>query len=157
MSMQHDRGMWGSRLGFILATAGSAVGLGNIWGFPTQVGRGGGAVFVLVYLVCVAVICVPIVIAELTMGRHTRKAPVGAFRAMSPTKSSRWWLAGALAVMAPVGILSFYVVIGGWTLTYVWFAATGGMAPGADEAEALFEAFTANGVRASCAPCCSSS
>ena len=79
MSAATDRGAWGSRLGFILAAAGSAVGLGNIWGFPTQVGQGGGAVFVLVYLVCVGLICSPIMIAEITIGRRGQRDPVSVF------------------------------------------------------------------------------
>ena len=72
MVAEHNRGTWGSRGGFILAAAGSAVGLGNIWGFPTQVGKGGGAAFVLVYLICVLLICFRILIAELTIGRHAQ-------------------------------------------------------------------------------------
>ncbi len=135
--------MWGSRLGFILAAVGSAVGLGNIWGFPTQVGRGGGAAFVLVYLVCVAVICAPLVIAEIALGRTSRRAPVGAFLHVKP--GSGWGAAGALAVLTCVGILSFYVVIGGWTLAYVWFSATGSLVGDADASGSLFTDFTANG------------
>ncbi len=118
-----DRGAFGSRFGFILAAAGSAIGLGNIWGFPTKVGQGGGAAFVLVYLVCVALICAPIMIAEFAVGRRSRKDPVGAFRVIKP--GSAWWLTGALGVLAGVGILSFYSVIAGWTIAYVYFAATG--------------------------------
>ena len=141
--MSAERGMWGSRLGFILAAAGSAVGLGNIWGFPTQVGRGGGAAFVLIYLLCVAVICAPLVVAEVALGRTSRRAPVGAFLHVSP--GSRWWAAGALAVLTCVGILSFYVVIGGWTLAYVWFAASGALVGDAEASGHLFGTFAANG------------
>ena len=72
-----DRGMWGSRIGFILAAAGSAVGLGNIWGFPTQVGLGGGAVFVIVYLLCVFFICAPIFISTIAAGIHVCWMGVG--------------------------------------------------------------------------------
>jgi SNF family Na+-dependent transporter len=68
------------------------VGLGNIWGFPTQVGQGGGAAFVLVYLVCVAFICAPILIAELAIGRRAQKDPVGAFSVIRP--GTPWWIAG---------------------------------------------------------------
>ena len=81
MASSPGRGTWGSRSGFILAAAGSAVGLGNIWGFPTRVGQGGGAVFVLVYLACVLFICFPIMIAELALGRRAQKDPVGSFLA----------------------------------------------------------------------------
>jgi NSS family neurotransmitter:Na+ symporter len=134
MQTSAERGNWGSRLGFILAAAGSAVGLGNIWGFPTQVGRGGGAAFVLLYLVCVFFICAPIMIAELAVGRRAQKDPVTAFRVIKP--GSRWWLTGALGVLAGVGILSFYSVIAGWTLAYIWYAAIG--APGTGDATAAF-------------------
>ncbi|HJO39308.1 MAG: sodium-dependent transporter [Vicinamibacterales bacterium] len=138
-----DRGMWGSRFGFVLAAAGSAVGLGNIWGFPTQVGQGGGAAFVLLYLACIAFICFPILIAELALGRRTQTDPVGAFRAVRP--NSKWWLAGAMFVAAGVGILSFYAVIAGWTLAYIWFAGTGAAGSSAEEIGAFFTEFTASG------------
>ena len=138
-----ERGMWGSRAGFILAAAGSAVGLGNIWGFPTQVGQGGGAVFVLVYLACVFLICAPIFIAEIILGRGAQKGPVGAFKAYAPKSS--WWMVGALGVMAGVGILSFYAVIAGWTVAYIWFMGFGDVGQDAQEIGAYFGGFTANG------------
>ena len=138
-----DRGAWGSRLGFILAAAGSAVGLGNIWGFPTQVGQGGGAVFVLVYLVCVSFICFPIMIAELAIGRRAQKDPVGAFAVIKP--GSPWWAVGALGVMAGVGILSFYSVIAGWTIAYIWFTGTGAVHGSQEAIGTFFSDFTANG------------
>lgn len=142
MAGSTERGMWGSRLGFILAAAGSAVGLGNIWGFPTQVGRGGGAIFVLLYLVCVFVICFPIVIAELAVGRRAQKDPVGAFAVISP--NTPWWLVGALGVITGVGILSFYSVIAGWTLAYVWFTATGAVTGSPDAIGQFFGRFVAD-------------
>ena len=142
MAMAGGRGTWGSKFGFVLAASGSAVGLGNIWGFPTQVGQNGGAAFVLVYLGCVAFICLPIMIAELAIGRRTQRDPIGAYRLLRP--GTPWWLAGALGVAAGVGVLSFYSVIAGWALAYVWFAFTG--APGTEPAEigAFFGTFTAN-------------
>ena len=136
------RGAFGSRIGFILAAAGSAVGLGNIWGFPMQVGQGGGAAFVLVYLLCVFLICAPIMMAELLVGRRGRKDPVGSFRVLRPGKP--WWLAGALGVMAGVGILSFYSVIAGWTIAYIWFTATGAVAGSPEAIGGFFGSFTAN-------------
>ncbi len=87
--MTAGRGTWGTRAGFILAAAGSAVGLGNIWGFPTQVGQGGGAAFVVIYLLCVAVICLPIMVGELAIGRRTLQSPVG-----SPSQPSSHELPG---------------------------------------------------------------
>lgn len=139
MALTSDRGMWGSRLGFILAAAGSAVGLGNIWGFPTQVGRGGGAIFVLLYLVCVFLICFPIVIAELAIGRRAQKDPVGSFAAIRP--GTPWWLVGMLGVVTGVGILSFYAVIAGWTVAYVWFTATGAVTGSPEAIGQFFGAF----------------
>ncbi|MBC7187322.1 MAG: sodium-dependent transporter [Calditrichaeota bacterium] len=114
---QHvQRGTWGSRVGFVLAAAGSAIGLGNIWRFPYVVGENGGAAFVLLYLLCVLFISAPVMIAELALGRHTQRNPIGAFTALVP--GSRWKLVGALGVLTGVGILSFYSVIAGWTLQY---------------------------------------
>jgi len=138
-----QRGSWGSRVGFILAAAGSAVGLGNIWGFPMQVGKGGGAIFVLLYLVCVFVICFPIMVAELALGRASGKSPVEAFSAMKPR--TPWWLVGALCVMAGVGILSFYAVIAGWTLAYVGYTATGAVSGTPQEIAGFFQNFVASG------------
>ena len=120
-----ERGFWGSRLAFILAASGSAIGLGNIWGFPTRVGQGGGAAFVLIYLVCIFFICAPILIAEIALGRAAGLSPVGAYERFRP--GSKWWLVGALGVVAGVGIVSFYSVIGGWTLAYIGIAAAGGL------------------------------
>jgi len=143
MITSDSRGAWGSRLGFILAAAGSAVGLGNIWGFPMQVGRGGGAMFVLLYLVCVFLVCFPILIAELALGRSSGKSPIEAFAVTKP--KSPWWMVGALGVMAGVGILSFYSVIAGWTLSYIWFTATGAVSGSQEEIGAFFSAFVADG------------
>ncbi|HSG00239.1 MAG TPA: sodium-dependent transporter [Vicinamibacterales bacterium] len=137
-----NRGAFGTRMGFILAAAGSAVGLGNIWGFPTQVGRGGGAAFVLVYLVCVFLICAPIMIAELAVGRRAKKDPIGAFRVIRP--GSAWWLTGLLGVLAGVGILSFYSVIAGWTIAYIYFTLTGAVHGSSEAVGAFFGSFTAN-------------
>lgn len=136
------RGAWGSRLGFILAAAGSAVGLGNIWGFPTQVGRGGGGAFVVLYLICVFLICAPIMLAEITIGRRAQKDPVTAFRVLRP--GTAWWLTGLLGVLAGVGILSFYSVIAGWTIAYVWFTATGAVTGSSEDIGSFFGRFVAN-------------
>lgn len=143
MIASEGRGNWGSRLGFILAAAGSAVGLGNIWGFPMQVGRGGGAIFVLLYLACVFVICFPIMVAELALGRSSGKSPIEAFAVTKP--KTPWWIVGALGVMAGVGILSFYSVIAGWTLSYIWFTASGAVVGTPEEIGGFFGSFVAQG------------
>ncbi len=111
-----------------MATVGSAVGLGNIWRFPTVVGRTGGALFVLIYLIVVLLVGVTAMIAEFTLGRHTRQSPLSAFRTLKPNSS--WWAAGALSVAAVVLILSFYSVIAGWSVAYViryWTGALSGL------------------------------
>ncbi len=137
-----DRGMWSSRLGFVLAAAGSAVGLGNIWGFPTQVGRGGGAAFVVVYLLCVFLVCAPIMIAEFAIGRRGKKDPAGSFEVIKP--GSSWRFVGLLGILAGVGILSFYSVIAGWTIAYIYFTVTGAVAGSPDAIGQFFTNFVAN-------------
>ena len=143
MNQTPSRGMWSSRAGFILAAAGSAVGLGNVWGFPTRVGQGGGATFVVVYLACIFLICAPIMAGEIALGRRTRQSPIGAFAALAPGR--RWWLVGGLGVLAGVGILSFYSVIAGWAVAYVWFTMSGAVSGGPDEVGGFFAEFTGNG------------
>lgn len=140
--MATDRGTWGTRAGFILAAAGSAVGLGNIWGFPTQVGQGGGAAFVLVYLICVLLICFPIMLGELSIGRRAQQSPVGSFAHIRP--GTRWWLVGGLGVLTGAGILSFYSVIAGWTVAYIWFTLTGQVSGDQQAIGDFFAEFTAN-------------
>lgn len=112
------RGTWNSKLGFILAAAGSAVGLGNIWRFPTEAASNGGAAFLIVYLICVFLIGFPIMIAELSIGRSSQKNPVGAFKALSRNKF--FPLVGLWGVLCGVMILSFYTVIAGWTFSHVF-------------------------------------
>ena len=143
--MTNDRGSWGSRPGFILAATGSAVGLGNIWGFPTQVGQGGGAAFVLIYLVAVVFICAPILLGEVLVGRYAQLGPAGAVRRISPT--GPWWVIGLLAVAAGTFILSFYAVIAGWTVQYLWLAVTNGLASDAEGSGALFGQLAADSSR----------
>lgn len=121
--MNQNREQWGSRLGFILAAAGSAIGLGNIWMFPKTAGENGGGLFVLLYLLCVMVIGIPLMLAELAIGRASQSNAVGSFKKLSPGKP--WFLTGGLGVLAGFLILSFYAVIGGWILIYLWDSITG--------------------------------
>ncbi len=114
---------WGSKFGFILAAAGSAIGLGNIWKFPYIAGENGGAAFIFVYLICIAIIGLPVLIGEILLGRTTQRNPVGAFKKLS--KSKFWISVGFLGVLAGFIILSFYVVIAGWSLGYIWEAISG--------------------------------
>lgn len=111
------RGNWGTRLGFILAAAGSAVGLGNIWKFPYITGENGGGYFVLIYLVCIAVVGLPIMIAEVLVGRATQSTPVQAFAELAG-KASHWKLVGWMGVATGFVILSYYSVVAGWAGNY---------------------------------------
>ena len=121
------RGQWGSRLGFILAAAGSAVGLGNIWKFPASAGTNGGGLFVLIYLACVAAVGLPVMIAEVLIGRRVQKSPVPAFSELGKQSGSSvpWSIVGWMGVVSGFLILSFYSVVAGWTLHYVYLAVTG--------------------------------
>ena len=116
--MSTDRGQWSSKAGFILAAAGSAIGLGNIWRFPYVAGENGGAVFVVLYLIFVFLIGLPYMIAELALGRSVQKNPVGAIKAIKPGSAWKW--VGYLGVLTGVGILSFYGVVAGWTFGYIF-------------------------------------
>jgi len=133
-----ERGNFGSRFGFILAAAGSAIGLGNIWRFPYFAGEHGGGAFVLVYLVFVVLIGIPVILAELSIGRASQKNPVGAFRALAP--GSAWPVVGLLGVTCAFAILAFYSVVAGWTLGYLYESLTGGLSgvTTAEKSEALF-------------------
>jgi len=132
-------GQWSSRLAFILAATGSAVGLGNIWKFPYIAGENGGGAFVLIYLLCIAVIGIPIMMAEVLIGRRGRQSPINSMRSLAKEeKASRAWvLLGGAGVLAGFLILSYYSVIAGWALSYVFRTGSG-----------LFEGLTADGVQA---------
>ena len=131
-------GQWSSRLAFILAATGSAVGLGNIWKFPYIAGENGGGAFVLVYLVCIAVIGFPIMMAEVMLGRRGRQSPINTMRTLASEErvSPHWQWLGWAGVLAGFLILSYYSVIAGWALAYVFRAGSG-----------LFTGLTADGVQ----------
>lgn len=118
------RAHWGSRAGFILAAAGSAVGLGNIWKFPYITGENGGGMFVITYLACVAFVGLPVMVAEILMGRSTQSSPVGAYRKLAGP-GSPWMSMGWLGLASAFVILSFYSVVAGWSLHYTWLAVSG--------------------------------
>ncbi len=137
------RPKWGSRIGFILAAAGSAVGLGSVWRFPYYTGRNGGAAFVLVYLVLVALVGLPVQWLELSIGRATGKNPVGAYEA-AHRPGSPWRLLGYLGILVGIAILSYYTVVAGWTVGYIVLSAFGSaMRPELPPAE-VFHRFTAD-------------
>ena len=122
--MSNEREQWGSKLGFIFAAAGSAVGIGNIWKFPSMAGENGGGAFTIIYLICILIVGLSIVIAELVIGRKTQLSPVGAFNKLSGISNWKW--VGFLGVASAFVILSFYGVVGGWTLKYTILALSGG-------------------------------
>lgn len=123
------RKRWSSKWTFILATTGAAVGLGNIWKFPYVAGVNGGGAFVLIYLLCVLIVGLPLLIAELILGRHGRQNPVAALRsiALESGRSPHWNLLGALCTFSGFLILSYYSMIAGWALDYVVQTALGNL------------------------------
>ena len=138
-------GHWSSRMAFVLAVTGSAVGLGNVWKFPYIAGQNGGGAFVLVYLFCVVLIGMPVMMSEILIGRRGRRNPVATMRLLGEEEGSskHWRLLGGLGVVAGILILSYYSVIAGWTLAYIVKSA-GGAFSGATPAEvgAQYDAFT---------------
>ncbi|MCP4131594.1 MAG: sodium-dependent transporter [bacterium] len=142
------REQWGTKIGFVFAAAGSAVGLGNIWKFPYETGNHGGAAYVLIYLVFVILLGLPIMMSELLIGRRTRKDPVGAFKTMFEGKSWTW--VGYLGVLSGFFILSFYSVVGGWTLGYIIKSIQGVVSSIKDVsvAKATFDNFAASPLEA---------
>ncbi len=114
----------GSRLGFILLSAGCAIGIGNVWKFPYMVGENGGAIFVLFYLLFLAILGVPVMTMEFAMGRAAQKSPVRMYQALEP-KNSKWHLHGIPSLIGNYLLLMFYTVVTGWMLNYFVFAAQG--------------------------------
>jgi NSS family neurotransmitter:Na+ symporter len=115
--MTTERAQWTGRLGFILAAAGSAIGLGNIWKFPYITGENGGGLFVLIYLFCIGLVGIPIMMAEIMIGRAARKQPVEAFHTLQGRRTA-WASVGWLGVLAGFVILSYYIVVAGWAMDY---------------------------------------
>jgi NSS family neurotransmitter:Na+ symporter len=113
----NQRDGFGSRFGVLVAVAGSAVGLGNLWRFPYMVGNNGGAAFIILYLAFVIVLCLPIMFSEFIIGRRTQSNAFGAIKKLAPR--SGWLTIGVISVVASVAIMSFYSVVGGWTLDYI--------------------------------------
>ena len=146
-SSESRHGMWSSRWLFVLAASGSAVGLGNIWKFPYITGENGGGAFVLIYLACVALVGVPIMIAEVLIGREGRQSPINTMRMLTQQhrRKPAWVLVGWMGVLAGFLILSYYGVIAGWALFYVMRMAEGTFnGVSADFASQAFNDFLAN-------------
>ena len=132
-----SKNQFGSKIGLIAATVGSAVGLGNVWRFPAEAQENGGAAFLLLYIVCVFLLGIPVMIGEFSLGRGTRANAADAFSKLKPR--GNWWLIGLIAISASYIILSFYMVVAGWTLEYMWQSLTG------DLYEPVKTAITASG------------
>ena len=124
--MSVEREQFGSRLGFILAAAGSAVGIGNLVGFPVNAAKNGGGAFLLIYAIFVFLICLPVMMAEMAIGRKSEKEPVGAYQSLGG-RSTAWSIAGLLGVITPFMIAVFYMVITVWIFGYVVMALTGNL------------------------------
>jgi NSS family neurotransmitter:Na+ symporter len=137
--MTEPRGQWSGRMGFILAAAGSAIGLGNLWKFPYMTYENRGGAFVLVYIAAVVLVGVPIMMAEVLLGRRTRRCPVGAYLVASKKRpGGRTWVSvGYLGVFAGFVILSYYSVVAGWTLDYILLSLLGKLGPLARDPAAL--------------------
>lgn len=114
---------FGSKLALVAATVGSAVGLGNVWRFPAETQANGGAAFLLVYILCVFLLGIPVMLGEFSLGRGIREDAVGVYRRLSG--NTPWRFAGVLPILASYIILSFYIVVAGWTLEYFFFSVTG--------------------------------
>lgn len=125
-----QRENFGNRFGVLVAMAGSAIGLGNLWRFPYMVGEYGGAAFIFVYIICFFLLCLPILIAEVTVGRRSQTNAFRAFHRLAP--GSRWNLVGILMVATPIIVVSYYSVIGGWSIEYFIKACSLDFSTGAD-------------------------
>lgn len=140
-------GMWTGRWAFVLAASGSAVGLGNIWKFPYITGENGGAAFVLVYLACIVAIGVPVMMAEILIGRSGRQSPINSFLLLAKrhSLSSSWSLIGWLGVVTGFLILSFYSVVAGWVLHYLVQVVSGAFSQAtAESVDVAFNSFVSN-------------
>lgn len=143
---KNDRVNFGSKIGAILAAAGSAVGLGNIWRFPYETGNHGGAAFILVYLACILILGLPIMIAEFTVGRRAKASTGKAYSILAP--GTQWKWLGFLGVLAGLLILGYYSVVAGWTLEYTLTAVTNGFeGKGPEYFVEAFQSFSQDPIR----------
>ena len=131
-----NRDNFRSRIGVLLALAGSAIGLGNLWRFPYLLGTNGGAAFIIIYLFFVFIICLPIMFSEFTIGRRSGANAFGAYKILAP--KSKWGIVGILAVLTPTLVVSFYSVVGGWTIDYMVKAAISRFSMGSEGLGTLF-------------------
>ena len=140
-----ERASFGSKLGVILATAGSAVGLGNVWRFPYMTGQNGGAVFIMIYVFCVLLLGIPCMISEFIIGRHGQANTARSFRKLSG--GTAWMLIGYMGVLTGFLISSYYAVVSGWCLEYVWASLIGQLQGDPEYIKNYFEAFSQDPVK----------
>ena len=139
------RAQFATKIGVIATAVGSAVGLGNIWRFPYEAGTHGGGAFLLCYVGFIFLLGIPLLCAEFLIGRATRSNEIKAFKKLSP--KGRWYFNGYLGILASILILSFYSVVAGWTLEYLWLSMSGSMTGDADILHGRFDAFISGDVR----------
>lgn len=138
-----NRENFGSKIGAILAAAGSAVGLGNVWRFPIETGQNGGAAFIAIYIVCILLLGLPIMVSEFLIGRHTHSNTAGAYRILA--NGTKWKWIGRLGVFTGWFILCYYAVVGGWTMHYTYLSTTNAFkGVPAQEFGNIFENFASN-------------
>lgn len=143
---EDKRGSFGTKIGVVLASAGSAIGLGNIWRFPYMTGQNGGAAFILVYLGCVFLLGLPVMLSEFTIGRRAHSNTMRAYLKLAP--GTKWYLLGGMGVLAGFLILGYYSVVCGWTLEYLFQSAVGNMSGKEPEVfSTMFATFTSSPVR----------
>ena len=142
---QPDRGSFGSKIGVILATAGSAVGLGNIWRFPFMTGQTGGAAFILIYIGCILLLGIPGMISEFVVGRHSRTNAARAYMQLSGRR--RWGAVGYMGIITSMIILGFYAVVAGWCLQYLWASLAGELSGDTGFVSSYFKTFSSHPVK----------
>ncbi len=142
--MEH-RGNFGSKLGVILATAGSAVGLGNVWRFPYMTGQNGGAAFILVYILCIILLGLPGMMSEFVIGRHSASNAARAYSKMG--KGKAWGIVGLVGVVTAMIVLGFYAVVAGWCLQYLYASIMGGVHGSPEYVKTYFQTFASDSVK----------
>jgi len=146
MEEDMERANFGTKLGVILATAGSAVGLGNVWRFPYMTGENGGAVFILIYVVCVLLLGIPCMISEFIIGRHAQSNTARAYHKVSGGNRG-WTLIGAMSVITGFLIMGYYAVVSGWCLQYVWASLIGHLQGDPEYFKTYFAVFSSDPVK----------
>ena len=145
MEDYRERGNFGTKLGVILATAGGAVGLGNVWRFPYVTGQNGGAAFIIIYIICIMAMGVPVMLCEFIIGRHAQSNTARAFTKLS--NGTPWRLVGYMGVLTAALIIGYYGVVSGWTLQYVFASVMGHMHGTPDDFRQYFSNFSTHPIK----------